>query len=253
MRPAFIILFVCFCFQVQAQVSEIKRASSENSSEKEGKGGSGDGGGSSSSGSSGGAFFLDLFFGGIVEAQSFKLRGDRERYPSMVSLDVMLQGGIKPSSYYLLWPRVRGNWGLFSTDFRMNYLIEEGAEGYTHIRTNDWQILQLNLVTSRFFTFKAGAGFMQEAFNAEEMFYESAFLLFVHAPDQSKLLGFEYRFAKDFDTGANPRWELSAQYQHEIFNKGALHGYASAGTVFQKYYNTIDVWSVQAGLVFRIF
>ena len=166
---------------------------------------------------------------------------------------MLFRSGIKPSSYYLLWPRVRGNWGLFSTDFRMNYLIEEGAEGYTHIRTNDWQILQLNLVTHRFFTFKAGAGFMQEAFNAEDMFYESAFLLFVHAPDQSKLLGFEYRFAKDFDTGANPRWELSAQYQHEIFNKGILHGYATAGTVFQKYYNKIEVWSVQAGVVFRLF
>jgi hypothetical protein len=135
----------------------------------------------------------------------------------------------------------------------MNYLIEEGAEGFEHIRTNDWQVLQLNLITSRFLTFKAGAGYMQEAFNTEEMFYESAFLFFVHAPDQSKLLGFEYRFAKDFDTGANPRWELSAQYQHELFNKGVLHGYASVGTVFQKYYNEIEVWGIQAGFVFRIF
>src|SRR5688572_3271930 len=231
MKPiCLFLLLICCGYQVVAQVDEIKGASSSNSSRSSGK----SDGGSYDSGDDGGSgIFFDFLFGGIVEAQSFKLQKDKERYPSMVSLDVMFQGAVKPSSYYLLWPRVRGNWGLFSTDFRMNYLIEEGAEGYTHIRTNDWQILQLNLVTSRFFTFKAGAGFMQEAFNAEEMFYESAFLLFVHAPDQSKLLGFEYRFAKDFDTGANPRWELSAQYQHEIFNKGALHGYASAGTVFQ--------------------
>lgn len=251
MRLAFVILLACCGLQLHAQVSEIKNASAENSSGKAGKGGSSDGGSSDSD--SGGSFFFDLLFSGIADWQIYKLREDRERYPSMVSLDVMLQGGVKPSSYYMLWPRVRGNWGLFSTDFRMNYLIEEGAEGYTHIRTNDWQILQLNLVTHRFFTFKAGAGFMQEAFNAEEMFYESAFLLFVHAPDQSKSLGFEYRFAKDWDTGSNPRWELSAQYQHELFNKGALHGYATIGTVFQKYYNEIEVWGVQAGLVFRLF
>ncbi|HEU5292271.1 MAG TPA: hypothetical protein VFU05_16600, partial [Cyclobacteriaceae bacterium] len=238
MRPAFVILFVCCCLQLHAQVSEIKTASKENSSGKSGKSGSSEGDDSDG----GGAFFFDFLFGGIAEWQKFKLQSYRERYPSMVSLDVMMQGGIKPSSYYLLWPRVRGNWGLFSTDFRMNYLIEEGVEGYTHIRTNDWQVLQLNLVTSKFFTFKAGAGYMQEAFNTKESFYESAFLMFVHAPDQSKVLGFEYRFAKDFDTGANPRWELSAQYQHELFNKGSLHGYASAGTVFQKYYNTINVW-----------
>jgi hypothetical protein len=256
MRIAFIILSTCLALEVHAQVSEIKNASVENSSSKSGKGASSESGGSesvSSNSSSGGAFFINLLFGGVADWQSFKLRDNRERYPSMVSLDLMLQGGIKPSSYYMLWPRIRGNWGLFSSDFRMNYLIEEGVEGYTHIRTNDWQILQLNLVTHRFFTFKAGAGFMQEAFNEEEMFYESAFLLFIHAPDQSKQLGFEYRFAKDWDTGANPRWELSAQYQHELFNKGKLHGYASLGTVFQKYYNEIEVWGVQAGLVFRIF
>jgi hypothetical protein len=249
------ILIVLLCWaDLNAQVSEIKTASSENSSSKSEKSGSVESSsGSSYSSSNGGAVFFNFLFSGIGEWQSFKLRDSRERYPSMVSLDVMLQAGIKPSSYYLLMPRIRGNWGLFSTDFRMSYLIEEGAEGFEHIRTNDWQVLQLNLVTHRFFTFKVGTGFMQEAFNDEEMFSETAFLLFVHAPDQSKLLGFEYRFAKDWETGSNPRWELSAQYQHELFNKGALHGYASVGTVFQKYYNQIEVWGVQAGFVLRFF
>ena len=257
MRLIFIIAFACACLELNAQVSEIKRSSSENSDKSESSGKSGSGSSSSDldngGGGGGGAIFFDFLFGGIAEWQSFKLRDDRERYPSMVSLDVMLQTGIKPASYYLLWPRIRGNWGLFATDFRMNYLIEEGPEGFEHIRTNDWQILQLNLVTSRFFTFKVGTGIMQEAFSDERTFSETAFLMFVHAPDQSKLLGFEYRFSKDFDTGANPRWELSAQYQHELFNKGALHGYATVGTVFQKYYNEIEVWGVQAGFVFRFF
>jgi hypothetical protein len=251
MRVIFILIMFVSCANLNAQVSEIKSASADNSSSKSEKGGSGDSGSGSSSGS--GAVFFNFLFSGIGDWQSYKLHDDRERYPSMVSLDVMLQGAIKPSSYYLLMPRIRGNWGLFSTDFRMNYLIEEGAEGFEHIRTNDWQILQLNLVTHKFFTFKAGTGFMQEAFNDKEMFSETAFLLFVHAPDQSKLLGFEYRFAKDWDTGSNPRWELSAQYQHELFNKGLLHGYASVGTVFQKYYNEIEVWGIQAGFVIRIF
>jgi len=252
MKLICIILFACFCLELHAQVSEIKSASSENSSGKSGKSGSGSSS-SDSNGNSSGAVFFDFLFGGIADWQSFKLRQDRERYPSMVSMDVMLQTGIKPSSYYLFWPRIRANWGLFSTDFRMNYLIEEGVDGYEHIRTNDWQIIQLNLVTSKFVTFKVGTGIMQETFNAERTFSETAFLLFVHAPDQSRLLGFEYRFAKDFDTGSNPRWELSAQYQHEIFNKGALHGYATVGTVFQKYYNEIEVWGIQAGLVFKFF
>jgi len=230
---------------VNAQVDEIKSASEDNASKSGGKERSGGGGG--------GGFFADFLFNGIVQWQSFKLNDDRENYPAMVSLDVMVQGAVKPSSYYMLWPRVRGNWGIFSSDFRMNYLIEEDVDGYKHIRTNDWQIIQLNIVTNKFVTARIGTGIMQEAFGSRRSFNESAFLLNIHAPDQTKNLGFEYRFSKDWDTGANPRREFSVQYQHEIFSAGALHGYASVGGVYQRYYNSITVWGIQAGIIFRIF
>lgn len=250
MKPIFVLLLLAMTgTQLCAQVNEIKNASSSNSSNSGGKSGSSDG----DSDDGGGGVIFDFLFGGILEFQSFKLQNDRQRYPSMVSLDVMFQGAVKPSSYYMIWPRIRGNWGLFSTDFRMNYLIEESAEGYIHIRTNDWQVLQLNLVTSRFFTFRLGTGFMQEAFNTKETFSESAFMFMIHAPDQTKVLGFEYRFSKDWDSGANPRREFSVQYQHQLFNTGILHGYATVGGVYQKYYNAIEVWGVQAGLIFRLF
>jgi hypothetical protein len=247
MKNLVVALVLLYAVHTHAQVDEIKSASTDNSAK------SGRSDRSSVGGSGGGGFFVDFFFGGIVEWQRYKLNDDRTRYPSMVSLDVMMQGAIKPSSYYILWPRIRGTWGLFATDFRMNYLIEEDADGYKHIRTNDWQIVQLNLVTSRFFTFRLGTGFMQEAFGANRSFSETAFLLFVHAPDQTKNLGFEYRFSKDWDTGANPRREFSIQYQHELFSANKLHGYATLGGVYQRYYNAIEVWGIQAGFVFRLF
>jgi hypothetical protein len=241
----FALLLCCCSIALFAQVDEIKGASSKNSS------GSGERG--RSGGGSGG---IGFFFNGLQALgawQSMKLQNDRERYPSMVSLDIMAQVAVKPSSYYMFFPRVRGNWGLFSTDFRMNYLIEEGLDGFKHIRTSDWQIIQLNLITSRYFTFRLGTGFMKEAFGDKKSFSESALMFNVHAPDQTKNLGFEYRFAKDWETGVNPRREFSVQYQHQILTAGALHGYASIGGVYQKYYNTIEVWGVQGGLVFRLF
>jgi hypothetical protein len=228
-----------------AQVDEIKSESSKNSSRSKDNDSRG-----------GGGFGLSIFvdvFQGIGQWQSMKLQDDRERYPSMVSFDIMIQGAIKPSSYYMAWPRIRGNWGLFSTDFRMNYLIEDDIDGFKHIRTTDWQIIQLNLITSRFFTFRIGTGFMKEAFNEKRSFSESAFMLNVHAPDQSKVLGFEYRFAKDWETGSNPRREFSVQYQQQLFTINGFHGYTTVGVVYQKYYNTIEVWGIQGGLVFRFF
>lgn len=241
-----ILLATCCATGVYAQVDEIKNASSANSSKSRNDEGD------SRAGGVGFSFMFDVF-SGIGHWQAMKLQDDRSRYPSMVSLDMMFQGAIKPSSYYILWPRVRGNWGLFSTDFRINYLIEEDLDGFKHIRTNDWQVIQLNLVTSKFFTFRLGTGFMQEAFNTKRSFSESAFMFLVHAPDQTKVLGFEYRFSKDWDSGANPRREFSAQYQQQLFNAGSLHGYATVGGVYQKYYNAIEVWGIQAGMVFRLF
>lgn len=232
--------------EVCAQVSEIKSASKDNSSGKSG--------GKSDSDDSGVSLDVFLFlFDGLGSLHTSKIRGDRDRYPSIISLDVAFQGAIKPASYYIFQPRIRGNWGLFSTDFRMNYLIEEDVEGIKHIRTNDWQVLQLNLITNRFFTFRVGTGFMQEAFEEYRYFSESSFMLNIHAPDQSKVLGFEFRFAKDWDTGVNPRREFGVQYQHQIFKASILHGYLAIGGLYQRYYNSIDVWGIQTGLVFRFF
>lgn len=228
-----------------AQVDEIKSASKDNASKKSG---------SSESGEGDDGLGLDVFFflfDGLGSLHTSKLQ--KRDNPSVISFDVSLQGAIKPASYYILQPRIRGNWGLFSTDFRMNYLIEDDVEGLKHIRTNDWQVLQLNLITNRFFTFRVGTGFMQEAFNEYQYFSESSFMLNIHAPDQSKVLGFEYRFAKDWDTGANPRNEFSIQYQHQIFQASALHGYVTLGGLYQRYYNSIDVLGIQTGLVFRFF
>jgi len=246
------LLLILMCFTLGssfAQVNEIKQASEENNkgSKNSGSSDSGDDSGS-------GLFIFDLFFNAIPDWQRVKLQDDRARYPSMVSLEVYLQGAVKPSAYYLLWPRVRGNWGLFSTDFRMNYLIEEDVDdGWVHIRTNDWQILQLNLITSRFITFRFGTGVMTEAFGDRQSFNEWDFMLGFHAPDQTNLIFFEYRFAKDWQTGANPRREFSIQYQRQLFSAGALHGCLSVGGVYQRYYNSIEVWGIQAGFVFRLY
>lgn len=247
MKPFLLACLALMCLgETYAQVDEIKRASGDNSSNKSGKrdaGGNDDGLG------------LDVFFflfDGLGSLHTSKIR-DRRDYPSMASVDVSFQGAIKPSGYYILQPRIRGNWGLFSTDFRMNYLIEDDIDGLTHIRTNDWQVVQLNLITNRFFTFRIGTGFMQEAFEEHRYFSESSLMLNIHAPDQRKVLGFEFRFSKDWDTGANPRREFNIQYQQQIFQASVLHGYVTLGGLYQRYYNRIDVWGIQTGLVFRFF
>ncbi len=64
-------------------------------------------------------YFMADAINGLADWQQYKLK-KREVNPYLVSLDVITQVATQPSRYYLVNPRVRGNWGLFSSDFRVN-------------------------------------------------------------------------------------------------------------------------------------
>lgn len=229
-----------------AQVDGIRQASKNNSTRSSGS--------DNSSDSDNGFFYRVLFF--LPEWQKYKLLEDNKtRYPSMVSFEAMIPGGYKAKDTYFLWPHVRANWGLFSTDFRMNYMFEknDAGGGYKQLHTNDWQVLQLNITTSRVITFRVGAGMMTEAFNNFNRYTELTVGLGLHAPDQSNMFYIEYRDAFKSGLDVKARIELNAQYMHQIFKTGALKGYLTGGVVYQKYYSQIDFWAVQAGLAFRVF
>ena len=245
------ILIASLCFAsilVSGQVNRIKEASAQTAQEYRSSES-----GSSSSNSNGSGFFVDVLMF-LPNWQMYKLQGSRERYPLMVSVDVMLQGAFMPADTYVIWPRIRGNWGLFSTDFRMNYMMEKNdAGGFTSLRTNDWQILQLNIITSRFITARIGGGIMTESFGANQNFTELTAGFGIHAPDHSNAFYLEYRDAYKSGADFNARVEFSAQYQHQIFQSGALRGYLTAGGVYQKYYGTLEFWGLHGGVVLRFF
>jgi hypothetical protein len=229
------------------QVGDIKNASSSNSN--------GGGGGDQRGGSGGtGAFFYFFFdaIDGLANWQQYKLQ-KKDINPYIVSFDIISQAAAQPSRYYLYNPRIRGNWGLFSTDFRINYLLEEGVSGAQDLSSIDWQILQLNIVTTRHVIGRVGGGFMKENFGGRQSFFESTYGLFVQSNNKSIGCSLEYRLAQDFETGAVPRRELSAQFEKRLFSSGSWNTYLTLGGVYQRYYESISVWGLQAGLAFRIF
>jgi hypothetical protein len=232
---------------VFGQVDDIKGASKNNSSNKSS--------GSSDRGSSGGGsnlfFFFDMFR--VLGAWQGSVLDKRSDVPQIVSLDLMLHSAIQPSSYYTFNPRVRGNWGILSTDFRWNVLVEQTIEGNESLNTFDWQIVQLNFVNTKNVIVRAGAGYMQENFAAHNSFFESTIssnLMF----DDNKWGGFiEWRAAKDFETTAVPRREFNLQVQKQIFEAGPWHGMVTAGLQFQRWYSSVNVWGMQGGFVLKLY
>lgn len=229
-----------------AQVGEIKSASSSNSR----SGGGGERGGSSSA--IGGYYFINLIGNGFIQWQQYKLT-KKEINPSIVSVEAMLQAAVQPSSYYIFNPRIRGNWGLISTDFRLNYLLQEDINGYQDLTTYDWQVVELNVVTTRNVIGRVGIGFMYEDFGEHKSFSETTAGLHIYSNKRIIIGGAEYRYAGDFQTGAVPRREFSAFVERQVLQRGRFHSYVTIGGVYQRYYNTISVWGIQTGLVCRFY
>jgi hypothetical protein len=221
---------------VVSQVSEVKSASANHSSSK-----------SESSNSNGAAvdILFNILFSGVVNAQQNKLQ-QKDEIPGLVSLEMFLQGAAQPGSYYILTPRLRANWGIFSSDFRFNYLIEESIDEIELLRTNDWQILQLNVVTTRDVTMRIGGGLISEQWAGGNTYGEWTGAIDIH-PVEKRFGGVgEYR-------GAESRREISGFLKYRLFDRGVLHGFTTAGIIYQRYYSTVTVWGMQAGMIFNLY
>jgi hypothetical protein len=230
-------LTICLGSQfATGQVNEIKSASASTSRISEN---------SYSGGNLAFDILFNVVFGEIIREQQERLQ-KRDMVPGMISVESMVQVAAQPSSYYLINPRVRANWGLFSTDFRFNYLVEEVADGALHIRTDDWQIVQLNLVTTPDVLFRIGAGIMHENFEGGKVYSEWSSALQVHPRKWKVGANAEYR-------DAEVRRELSANIEYKLFDQNLLHGYATLGGVYQRYYSTVSVWGAQGGMLLKVY
>lgn len=227
-----------------AQVDAIKGKSSSNAGRS--------GRSESYSGSGFGYFFINFIGSGIVDWQRATLQ-KRAEVPMVLSLEVFGQAAIQPSSYYVFLPRVRGNWGIFFTDFRTNYLLEENIGGAKDLATFDWQIIGLNIVNSKNVTARIGTGLMTENFGEHQSFSETSLGLTVQSTNQHMGLTAEYRWANDFTTGAVPRREWSLFGQRKLFDTGILHGFATGGLLFQRYYSEVNVWGIQGGFALKLY
>lgn len=236
-----LILLVAISITCSGQVRDIKRASASHHASGSVSGG-GDGGGAAANFL--GNFMVNIFFNGIVQIQQNML-SRRSEVPSMVSFDAMMQTAVQPAAYYIVNPRVRANWGLFSTDFRFNYLIAEEIGGYEYLRTNDWQIVQINFVKTRDFTARTGIGIINEAYGYHDSYPEWTAGLLYESLD--KFGGcMEYR-------GSEARKEFSLTGQYRLFDTNRLHGFATAGFVYQRYFDKVTTWGMQGGFALKIY
>ena len=230
--------------EVSGQISEIKelsKASKSLSSEV-----------FSGGGSDLGFFFADVAFDVFI--YSFvdghrRMMQRRSEEPWLLSLDVDLHGGYyNNENATVLSPSIRGNWGLFSTQFRYNKFQDFTAS----FPTFDWQILQFNIVAQPGVNFRIGSGFMHEIDNNKSN-YEQFLGLELHFNQRKINPVVELRWAEDFETNRTARFEVNTQINWFLARYGRVNVNLMTGFLYQKYYEQENFYFAQAGFTFNIY
>jgi hypothetical protein len=261
MKRIICILFLyVFISNLHAQVDKIKDESDKNKKESEKLGdGTGDNGGSDGSPclescgetcfNSLTAFCFDLAISGMIDLHKSYL-DEKDEIPLVTSFDFIPQFGYHPPSSLIAMPRIRGNWGLFSTDARFTSLIEITSNGTDFFNTIDWQVLQLNVLVTKPVVLRIGTGLMYETYS-KSAFSEHSIGLDVFLDDFKYRINNEFRIASDYSNGNIPRIEGSTAFNYAVIQSDNLDAYVLIGVLYQNYYLYVPIWSCLGGMAFN--
>lgn len=169
-------------------------------------------------------------------------------------LDVEFNYGGVPNDYHSLRPRIRGQIGVFSTDFRFSSLIEPRLDGSDIYNTLDWQIIQIAWVNMPQVTFRTGIGIMHE-YDTNLSYPEFTGSFDIYFNQQKIRFAPEFRYAQDFTSEFGrvvPRSEVNAELSYALLMKPHFKIYGGINALYARYYQSVDIWTVGAGLKLRV-
>jgi hypothetical protein len=260
MKKSFIVLLSFLglsATSLQAQVTDAIKSASKSSSSSSSKS---SGGGSISSGDVGSSLscLSSCFDIGcqIIGTQVVVGLWRYHEYINEQGLDrttsieaQVVAGGNTIKNYYTLRPRIRGNWGFFSTDFRvaMLYDYDETTGAFGGYHTKDWQILGFNLVAVEAFNLRLASGFMYEDFQ-KKYYLENSAMADVYFNKWH--IGAEGRISH-YTNGVVPRSELSLKTSYRIGQSKHLQTFVTAEGVYNQYFSKVNTWTLGAGVGIR--
>ncbi|MCS7074827.1 MAG: hypothetical protein NZ108_10210, partial [Bacteroidia bacterium] len=207
--------------------------------------------------------FLKLF--GDYHNEILKKESQNAR---ISSLEIWGLGGYNAKdAYYQGIPRIRGNWGFYSTDFRAYWTLEQRLNFLDTYKTFDWQVLVLNLIASKQFNLRWGNGFMLESYSINntdalgnpapgvrrltKLQYEVTLQGELFLQEDKIRVAAEGRYAPPIEQRYTPRVEASAQLAYRLFQSNRFSFYLTAGAMTSRMY-TVPIYSALGGLYLRV-
>jgi hypothetical protein len=251
-----IFLTILSSYQVKSQISDIKGLA----------GGAADAlSGCSGSDVSAGCDAFNCFWNGGLYFVEFLIDHGKEimdmrvQNPTLLSLDVDVNAAysmhFSPDSgqyyrYLNYLPHIRGNLGIFSTDFRFNMLTEYDADIPDSYKS--WELLfMLNFVPVYNFKISLGTGVFNELYT--EKYYNEHYLNLQFGLFENKdVLDMDTRIAVDYSNSQVPFLEVGIRYKIRIMNMQHVYSYLSVGGLYQNYYGQHDIFGLSAGISFNM-
>jgi len=239
------ILILFFTFQSVSQVDNIKQKS------KSFKSGNDYGNSNSYDGIAGLLFFLfnDVAINSIdmLIVHHQYLIENKENYPIAFSADYMPHLAFNQNNQYNMLQRIRGTLGVFSTDFRLNYLTEISDLSAKSYSTLDWQIIQFSTYPSNNVNIRFGTGLLYDNYS-DLSFNEHSLGLELYFKDYEYWFALDGRFALDYERGESVYKELNFRCNYRIIKTQHFNTYFTIGALYQNYYSVTDLFSAQGGL-----
>jgi hypothetical protein len=187
----------------------------------------------------------EAIWSGLVVHHNYMM--DSVNYdPTVFCFDIMPHFAYNPDKKYInALPRVRGTWGVLSTDFRYNYLAEKVNSRYIDYQAVEWQVLQLNFTKIPVFNFRIGTGFYYDLF-AKQIYSESSVAIGLRFNDFKLMTDLEGRYAPDALT------EINFRLSYRLLQTKAMNMYLVFGVLNQNYFSSVNLTSVQCGLTFNL-
>ncbi len=193
------------------------------------------------------------FFADVVIRGHKNLLFKKNEVPRVISFEIHPSAGISPNAGgYTLMPRVRGNWGAFSTEFRYFGNIESGLGYIDTYTTLDWQFLKLNLVQIPNFQLDLGGGIMHERYSGTTFPEFTAGMGFYFNQDRYALR-FEGRIAPDYEYYIVARSEIGTHFAYRIVEGAHSAISLTVGGFYQNYYQSVGLFGLLGGMRFEVF
>lgn len=195
--------------------------------------------------------FFDIFIdvlGNIGESNGEYVDDKKDDVPYISHFDMAFQLGVLPNQYLVYLPRIRGQYGVFGTDFRVYHNQEYRLKETDPYTTYDWQILVLNLVSVEQVNWRIASGIMVESFDGDNFTFNEHTMAFSIFPSQKITLNVEGRLTPDYETGIMARQEVNANVLYQLNKSENIKVNLMLGFLSARYYQAVNVWTTSLGV-----